>query len=69
MHPSQELRKQDDSGIIINICVVINFELEREILGFGERMKILSPRRLKQRLVNRLNGSLALYENDIEGVR
>ncbi len=69
LHPSQELRKQDDSGIIINICVVINFELEREILGFGERMKILSPRRLKQRLVNRLNGSLALYENDIEGVR
>lgn len=66
LHPSQELRKQDDSGIIINICVVINFELEREILGFGERMKILSPRRLKIRLINRLKGNLALYANDVE---
>jgi predicted DNA-binding transcriptional regulator YafY len=34
--------------------VVLNFELEREILGFGEFMKVLSPRLLAGRINKRL---------------
>jgi predicted DNA-binding transcriptional regulator YafY len=61
LHPTQEIRKQDDTGIIITIDVVVNFELEREILGFGERMKVLSPRRLQSRVLSRLKRGLDLY--------
>lgn len=62
LHPSQELRKQDEKGIIVTIKVVLNFELEREILGFGDKMKVLSPRRLKNRVEGRLKGAVKLYE-------
>ncbi|MGV3597888.1 MAG: helix-turn-helix transcriptional regulator [Bacteroidota bacterium] len=63
LHPSQEVRRQDEEGIYITINVVMNFELEREILGFGERMKVLSPRRLQQRIKNRLANTVDLYIN------
>ena len=36
LHPSQQLIEERDKGIIISIKVQINFELEREILGFGD---------------------------------
>ena len=64
LHPSQELRKQDEKGIIINIKVVLNFELEREILGFGEKMKVLSPRKLKSRIISRQYAMLELYQEE-----
>jgi predicted DNA-binding transcriptional regulator YafY len=63
LHPSQEVRRQDEEGIYITIKVVMNYELEREILGFGERMKVLSPRRLQQRIKNRLANTVDLYIN------
>lgn len=64
LHPSQDVRKKDDSGVIITIKVILNFELEREILGFGEHMKVLSPRRLKNRIVKRQKEGLALYADE-----
>ncbi len=62
LHASQELLKQDESGAIICICVVLNFELERELLGFGEMMKVLSPRDLQRRIGKRVAQMAALYE-------
>jgi len=61
LHASQELVKQDETGTIICICVVLNFELERELLGFGEAIKVLSPRDLQQRVVKRIAQMQALY--------
>ena len=62
IHPSQEILKQDEKGIIIAIEVVVNFELEREILGFGECMKVLSPRLLASRIKRRVEKSLQQYD-------
>lgn len=62
LHPSQTLLKQDDAGIIIRIDVVLNFELEREILGFGEHMKVLAPRLLAGKIRKRLEKSMELYK-------
>lgn len=61
IHPSQQLVKEDEKGIIIRIEVVLNFELEREILGFGECMKVLAPRPLKSRVAQRMKKALGLY--------
>ncbi len=66
LHPSQELKREDESGIYITINVVMNYELEREILGFGERMKVLSPRRLQQRIKSRLTKTAELYAKKVE---
>jgi len=53
LHPSQQVLKEDEKGVIIRIDVVLNFELEREILGFGEFMKVLAPRNLVGRIKRR----------------
>lgn len=64
LHHSQEILREDQDGIIIRIDVVLNFELEREILGFGECMKVLSPRNLASRIKRRLIQSAKQYEEN-----
>jgi len=64
IHHTQQLLKEVENGIIIRIDVVLNFELEREILGFGECMKVLAPRILKSRIHKRLNMAIQKYEGD-----
>ena len=62
MHASQTVLKEEDDGTIFSIEVIWNFELEREILGFGEQIKVLSPRRLSNRIKGRMKEALAGYE-------
>lgn len=64
LHHSQQLLKEEAHGIIIRIDVVMNFELEREILGFGECMKVLAPRILATRIQKRLNKAMEGYESE-----
>lgn len=61
LHPSQKILKQEQDGTIFSIEVIWNFELEREILGFGEQVKVLSPRRLCGRMTSRMKQTLSLY--------
>lgn len=66
-HASQEILRplnseQPDKGAIISVQVVLNFELEREILGFGEDMKVLSPRYLTRKIQNRLQKAARAYD-------
>lgn len=62
LHASQKLMRQEDDGCIFSIEVIWNFELEREILGFGEQMRVLSPRRLAKRIRSRLATGLESYQ-------
>ncbi|MET3879498.1 WYL domain-containing protein [Chitinophaga sp. OAE865] len=62
LHHSQEILKEDEKGTIVSIDVVLNFELEREILGFGEHMKVLSPRSLAKKIALRLANAAQVYE-------
>lgn len=62
LHSSQKVMKEDENGIIVNIEVIWNFELEREILGFGETVKVLSPRSLANRIKDKLQKAVNLYE-------
>lgn len=56
LHHSQEvIERNDDGSIVLNLKVQLNFELEREILGFGESMVVLTPKRL----VNRISKKVA----------
>jgi len=63
IHHSQQLLKEEaDGSIIIRIDVVLNFELERELLGFGEYVKVLAPRQLVQRIKRRLDTATEQYQ-------
>lgn len=61
LHQSQELVKKVDEGVIIKIKVKLNFELEKELLGFGESITVLKPQQLRDRLVKRTQKAIANY--------
>ncbi len=65
LHHSQEvIERYDDGSILLGIKVQLNFELEREILGFGDCMVVLSPKKLVQRLIKKVQGMNQKYNND-----
>ena len=61
LHPSQKILKETAKETIFSIDVIWNFELEREILGFGEHIKVLSPKRLCGKITSRLKNTLSQY--------
>lgn len=63
IHSSQQILRENEDGIMIRIDVVLNFELERELLGFGDLIKILAPQVLVSRIRKRLEKSINLYNS------
>ncbi|TDS12275.1 helix-turn-helix transcriptional regulator [Sphingobacterium paludis] len=62
IHASQQLLKTaEDGSILIRLDVVLNFELEREILGFGECIEVLVPKGLKEQIKRRAYKMLQKY--------
>ena len=62
-HQSQkELGTQDDGSVLFSIDVILNHELERDLLGYGEGITVLSPASLAKKLRERQEGSLNNYE-------
>jgi predicted DNA-binding transcriptional regulator YafY len=64
LHHSQTILKEDENGFLIRIDVVLNFELEREILGFGENIRVLAPRQLVSKIRSRLGKAAGNYNGD-----
>ncbi|NQZ79319.1 MAG: WYL domain-containing protein, partial [Ekhidna sp.] len=65
IHHSQKLVEKNDQGIVVSIQVQPNFELEREILGFGESIKVISPSRLRSRIKEKLTYAIDLYNTEL----
>lgn len=62
MHHTQKIIAQESNGVTFSIDVQLNFELEREILGFGDRIKVIAPERLKRRIKEQFEQALELYQ-------
>ena len=62
-HSQQEISRSEDGSVLFSIDVIPNFELERDVLGFGEGITIISPKHLAEKLQQRLRDSLQQYEN------
>ncbi|CCH54114.1 hypothetical protein BN8_03258 [Fibrisoma limi BUZ 3] len=62
LHASQQVVERRDDGVVIELKVQLNFELEREVLGFGDGMVVLAPARLRHRLEQRLAAATMRYE-------
>jgi predicted DNA-binding transcriptional regulator YafY len=61
IHKSQKMEEKTETGSIFSIKVIPNFELEREILGFGEDIEVLAPRHLRVKILQRLQKNVANY--------
>lgn len=68
-HKSQHLvERRGDGAMVFQIKVVVNQELHREILGFGEGVRVLSPPSLVRFIKQKLRAGVKLYtDQDEEG--
>lgn len=62
LHPSQRVIEERPNGTVIEIKVQHNFEIEKEILGFGEGMTVLEPTKLRETIKKRLQEMISNYE-------
>jgi len=61
LHHTQKLLSNEAGGKIFSIKVILNFELERELLGFGAKMRVIAPRILVKQIKAQLNKTMELY--------
>ncbi|GAA4278676.1 helix-turn-helix transcriptional regulator [Aquimarina mytili] len=61
-HSSQRIIKTTEKGVVFNILVQINFELERMILGFGDSIEVLKPEKLRERIRKKLERAHERYQ-------
>jgi predicted DNA-binding transcriptional regulator YafY len=62
IHSSQKIVEEVKGGTHFSIEVIPNFELERELIGFGEGIKILSPSNILRQIKRKVRLMAALYE-------
>ena len=60
IHPSQSSSRVEN-GLLVKLKVIPNFELEQQILSFGESVQVLAPIELKNRISSRLQQALSKY--------
>ncbi len=65
LHHSQQVISEDYYGILVSLDVQHNFELEKEILGFGDGIKVVAPEKLRRTIKERLAGALDLYQTEL----
>lgn len=63
IHASQTIIEERKDGILFSIDVIPNFELERELIGFGEGLKILSPNGFMRRIRKKVRLMHELYQD------
>lgn len=61
-HRSQRIIKHTDNGVIFNIFVQINYELERMILGFGDSIEVIKPDKLRNIILGKLHRAITNYK-------
>ena len=62
-HPSQKLIREIGNGVLISLYVQINFELHAVIRQMCDTILVVKPSRLRLRIEEDVQNSLALYHN------
>lgn len=67
LHNSQRLIKQNEDGsIIINLFLIVNYELERLLLGFGNGLEVIKPEGLRNRIKDILEKTIKNYKKSLQ---
>ncbi len=61
LHGTQRIIDKVENGSIISIKLILNYELEQTILGFGENVKVLRPEGLVKQITKRIRDLYSLY--------
>lgn len=61
LHGSQKKLDQNENDTIIELSVIPNYELESQLLQFGEKIVVLEPLGFKRKIQNRIKASLENY--------
>lgn len=64
LHHTQRVIERYEQGIIIQLKVQLNFELEKEIMGFGDGMQVIGPKKLKERIMDKHRNAMENYNTD-----
>ncbi len=62
LHSSQKVEERlSDGAIMLSLNVVINYELERLILGYGMHMEVISPLELREQFARQFRKCVKMY--------
>lgn len=61
MHGSQKNGTLDENGLTFTLDVIPNYELEQQILSFGEAIMVVSPESFVNKIKERIKASLENY--------
>ncbi len=63
LHSSQQMIKEDkDGSIVLSLNVILNLELERLLMGFGEHLEVIAPRSLRNKIARKILQTATLYQ-------
>jgi len=63
-HPSQVLEKQGDGSVIMTLRVTDTVELRSWILGWGEKVEVLEPDEIREKIVKTAKAMLDVYKEN-----
>lgn len=61
LHGSQKRISENEAGMVISLHLIPNYELEQLILSHGEKVQVLAPDSLRDRITLRVKSALANY--------
>ncbi len=61
LHQSQEVVRNDEVALEVELELCITKELIMQILSYGYDVEVLAPKKLRTQIKNQLNGALKLY--------
>lgn len=62
LHGSQKVKERREDGTIFELEVCLNYELEQQILLQGEKMEVLEPSSLREKIAGRLEAAMERYK-------
>jgi predicted DNA-binding transcriptional regulator YafY len=61
MHPSQRIKKLEDGRLEVRLSVLVNYELEMQLLAFAEKVHVLAPTSLRDKIEERIHEAYKHY--------
>jgi predicted DNA-binding transcriptional regulator YafY len=58
LHGSQKIKKRNQATVIIELNLIINYELENLLLGYIDKIRIIAPDHLREKMVSRVKEAI-----------
>ena len=62
LHDTQKIISETDTELRISLNIYITIELERQILSYGEEVKVIQPKELRDIITSKLQKTLESYD-------